>query len=157
MKWLERSSLEGGNRTGRVRRMAIISDTYRQWRKCSNEKLLTRMVIMGLSLRSSWSEEKWCLISCQIIKILTNISRLQIEYFQHSTITRSLPISTRLFLINPWMQKDVSLFSLKLKRVFSSFSKRIFCQFHFSRGRKRFDYMFNGIQSANFSGEVIPL
>ena len=46
--------------------------------------------------------------------------------------------------------------SYLLKDVVFSFSKRI-CQFHFSRGRKRFDYMFNGIQSANSSWEVIPL
>ena len=40
---------------------------------------------------------------------------------------------------------------------FHPFLPKEYCQFHFSRGRKRFDYMFNGIQSANFSGEVIRL
>ena len=163
MKWLERSSSEDGSKAGRVRRRVVmisVPDTFRQWKKCSNEKLST-LTVMGPSPRSRWSEEKWCLISCRTNTVLTKYFHHRIKYFQHQQISRSpLHTSTRLSLQNLWMLKDVSrqstvpftsiqtlllyllyVSSHHIKCCFFLFPKE-YCQFHFSRGRKRFDYMF---------------
>ena len=63
--------------------------------------------------------------------------------------------------ISPYINEAVPNKPMDAKRCkfhqLSFFFQKEYCQFHFSRGRKRFDYMFNGIQSANSSWEVIPL